>query len=71
MPPDADTVAAPVLLPKQKTLTTVVAVDKPAAGCVMVTEAVIVQALVSVTVTVFTPAFKLLITDVVAAVDQR
>lgn len=71
VPPAGVTVAAPVLLPKQNTFKTVVEVLNPAAGCVIVTLFAVVQALASVTVTVLSPAFKVVITDVVAAVDQR
>ena len=63
--------AAPVLLPKHNTFTPVVEVLNPAAGWVIVTLFVVVQALASVTVTVLAPAFRLLITEVVAAVDHR
>ena len=69
-PPLAITVAAPVLLPKHKTLVTAVDVAS-AEGWVMVTVFVEVQPEPSVTVTVLTPAFKLLITEVVAAVDHK
>ena len=71
VPPAGVTVAAPVLPPKHNTLLTVVPVLNAAAGCVMVIEAVMVQALASVTVTVLIPAFNPEITEVVAAVDQR
>jgi hypothetical protein len=43
----------------------------PLPGCVIVTVFVVVQLFASVTVTVLTPAFKLLITEVVAAVDHK
>lgn len=71
MPPAAVTVAAPVLPPKQSTSETTVPVVKAAAGCVMVTVLVIVHELASVTVTVLIPAFRVEITELVAAVDQR
>jgi hypothetical protein len=51
VPPEGIAVALPVVLPKQRTLTWVVVTDRPAAGCKMVTEAVFVQELASVTVT--------------------
>ena len=63
--------AAPVELPKHNTLVTAVAVVKADAGWVMVTVLVVVQALASVTVTVFTPEVWPLITDVVWAPDHK
>ena len=71
MPPIAVTVAEPVLLPKHKTLIAAVLEVTPVAGWVIVTALLVVQPLASVTVTVLTPAVCPVITDVVAAVDQR
>lgn len=71
VPPEAVTVAAPLLPPKQSTLLMVVAVASALAGCVIVAAIEIVQLLASVTVTVLAPALSPEITDVVAAVDQR
>ena len=51
--------------PKHKTLVTAVPVVMPEPGWVMFTVLVIVQLLASVNVTVLTPAFKPLITEVV------
>ena len=62
--------AAPVLPPLQSTLLMVVA-ELKALGCVMVIVLLEVQALASVTVTVLAPAFKVLITELVAAVDHK
>ena len=62
--------AEPVELPKHKTLVTAVLLLK-AVGWVMVIVLLEVQALASVTDTVLTPAFKVLITEVVAAVDHK
>ena len=71
MPPEAVTVAEPVLPLLHNTLLTAVAVLRAVTGCVMLTEFVLVQPLASVTVTVFTPAVCPVITDVVAAVDHK
>lgn len=60
-----------MLLPKHKTLLTVVEVASALAGCDMVAAIEIVQLLASVTVTVLAPILRPEITDVVAAVDQR
>ena len=65
VPPEAVTVAAPVLPPKHKTLLIMVAVLKATAGWVNVATAVKVQALASVMVTVLAAAFKPVITEVV------
>ena len=62
--------AAPVLLPKHKTLLPAVVVAS-AVGWVMLTVLEDVQEFASVTVTVRAPMLRLLITEVVAAVDQR
>ena len=62
--------AAPVLPPLQSTLLMVVA-ELKALGCVMVIVLLDLQAFASVTVTVLTPAFKVLITELVAAVDHK
>ena len=52
VPPEAVTVALPLLPPKQLTLVwLLIEADKFAAGCVMVTEVVAVHELASVTVT--------------------
>ena len=48
-----------------------VAVLNPDAGWLMVMVLVRLQAFASVRVTVLTPAFKVLITEVVAAVDHK
>mgnify|MGYP006870823712 CR=1 FL=1 len=69
VPPEAVTVAAPVLLPKHKTLLPAVVVAS-AVGWVMLTVLEDVQEFASVTVTVLTPAFRPAITVVVAALDQ-
>ena len=61
----AVTVAAPVEAPKQDTFTNAVLVVRPEAGCVIVIVLVVVQLLASVTVTVLTPKFKPLMTEVV------
>ena len=71
VPPDAVTVAAPVLPPKQRTLLTVVEVARAPAGCEIVAPMDMVQLFASVTVTVLAPALSPVITEVVAAVDQR
>ena len=60
-----------MLAPLHNTLVTAVLVVMPEPGWVMVVVLVVVQPLPSVTVTVLTPAFKLLITEVVAAVDHK
>ena len=71
VPPLAVTVAAPVELPKHNTLVTAVDVARAEAGWLMFTVLVDVQPEPSVTVTVLTPAFNEVITDVVWADDQR
>ena len=60
-----------MLLPLHRTFKTVVAVLNPEAGWVMVMVLVRLQAFASVRVTVLTPAFKVLITEVVAALDHK
>ena len=58
MPPEAVTLATPVLAPRQLTLVGagVFVAESAAAGCVRVTVDVDVQELLSVTVTVYVPA---------------
>ena len=51
-------VAVPVEFPKQRTLTWLVPTVSAAAGCVMVTLAVWVHRLASVTVTIYVPAIS-------------
>ena len=60
-----------MLFPKHNTLVTAVDVANAEPGWVIVTVLVVVHPLPSVTVAVLTPAFKLLITEVVAAVDHK
>jgi hypothetical protein len=69
-PPLAVTVAEPLLPPLHETFTTAVELTNEE-GCVIVTVFVEVQPEASVTVTVLTPAFRPVITDVVAPLDHK
>ena len=51
IPPVGVAVALPLLIPPQLTFTPATATESPKAGCVMITEAVAVQELASITVT--------------------
>jgi hypothetical protein len=51
VPPDTDKLAAPVVLPKQRTFVPEMLAASAAAGCVITTEAVVEHPLASVTVT--------------------
>ena len=70
MPPVTVRSIAPVELPLQSTFVCVVLALKAAAGCVIVTDAVVVQPLASVTVTVYVPAAKDERSWLVAEFDQ-
>ncbi len=68
MPPFAETVAEPVLLPKHDTFVyPKIFAFKPAAGCVIVTETVVLQLFASLTVTEYVPAERLLAVAVYCA----
>ena len=70
VPPDASIVAVPRPL-LQRGLSDEMVVVNAEAGCVIVTVFVDVQLEASETVTVLTPAFKPVITDVVAPDDHK
>ena len=60
VPPDTDKLAAPVELPKQRTFVPDIEAVSAAAGCVIVTLAVVVHPLASVIVTLYVPAVRLI-----------
>ena len=66
VPPLGADCATPVLLPLQSTFVVTVALANKVAFCVIVTEAVAVHPLASVTVKVYVPALKPLMLEVVA-----
>jgi hypothetical protein len=70
VPPVAVKLAAPVELPKQRTFVTVMLAVSAAAGCVIVTLAVVVQLLASVMVTLYVPAARFDKSSVVDPFDQ-
>ena len=69
VPPAPTTVALPFVLPLQLMFTVLVVADK-AFGCVTVTDLETVQALASVTVTLYVPAVKPVFDVVVRPFDQ-
>ncbi len=70
VPPVTVKLAAPVELPKQRTLVPDIEALSPEAGCVIVTLAVVVQLLASVMVTLYVPAARFDKSSVVDPFDQ-
>jgi hypothetical protein len=70
VPPDAVKSAVPVALPKHNTLTPVMLAASAAAGCVITTEAVVEHPLASVTVTLYVPATRPVLSSVVTPLPQ-
>jgi hypothetical protein len=70
VPPLTLRLAAPVEFPKQSTFVPDIEAASAAAGCVITTEAVVEQLLASVTVTVYVPAARPVLSSVVTPLPQ-
>ena len=70
VPPDTDKLATPVELPKQRTFVPLILAASGFAGCVITTEAVVEQPLASVTVTLYVPAVRPVLSSVVTPPPQ-